>query len=130
MKAKDITLEELKTYDTYGTVGELLEFIKRHNIPMDAKILAQRVEDKYFEKHGWGSVKKQGDEYYSIKRLVDKAKSGEFSDKDRYPKMTQGMIDDILVYEKELSNTLDEYHPIWCPVKYKDDDNLYLDLHY
>jgi len=23
-----------------------------------------------------------------------------------------------------------EYHPIWCPVKYPDDDNLYLDLHY
>lgn len=23
-----------------------------------------------------------------------------------------------------------QYQPIWCPVKYKDDNNLYLDLHY
>lgn len=30
--------------------------------------------------------------------------------------------------ENDLEDT--EYHPIWCPVKYKNDDNLYLDLHY
>lgn len=23
-----------------------------------------------------------------------------------------------------------EYHPIWCPVKYRGDNRLYLDLHY
>ena len=37
------------------TVGELLEFIKTNNIPMDAKVCYQRIEDHYFSKGtGWG----------------------------------------------------------------------------
>jgi hypothetical protein len=31
----------------------------------------------------------------------------------------------------ELDDTMKEqYHPGWCCLKYKDDDNLYIDLHY
>lgn len=36
------------------TVGQLLEFIRENNIPMDAKVLYQRIEDHYFSKGtGW-----------------------------------------------------------------------------
>ena len=34
------------------------------------------------------------------------------------------------ISEEELEDSKDQYHPIWCPVVYKNDTNLYLDLHY
>jgi hypothetical protein len=44
-----------KCYGDYATVGDLLDHIKKHKIPRSAHILYQRIEDAYFEKHGWGS---------------------------------------------------------------------------
>lgn len=35
------------------TVKDLLLFILANKIPLDSKILYQRIEDVYFEKHGW-----------------------------------------------------------------------------
>lgn len=80
------------------TVGWLKKFIEENNIPDESLILVQRVEDVYFEKHGW-------------------SKSSVFKDND----MSLDTNDD---------GFKTEYHRIWSPVKYKDDDNLYLDLHY
>lgn len=70
------------------TVGELKTFIEENNIPDNAKILVERVEDVYFEKRGWSVIKKENDGYIS------------------------------------------EYHPAWCGMKFKGDDNLYIDLHF
>lgn len=80
------------------TVGWLKKFIKENNIPDDAQIFVERVEDVYFEKHGW-------------------SKTSVFKDND----MSLDTKDDSFKTQ---------YHPIWSPVKYKDDNNLYLDLHY
>lgn len=83
------SIEDIKTYEHYFTVDQLLDFIEKNNIPRDSKILTQRVEDFYYENNDWGVVYKEG----------------EFDE-------------------------LEQYSPVWCPVKYNDDDNLYLDLHY
>ena len=37
----------------YLTVGELMAFIRRHNLPDGAKIFYERIEDVYFKKPGW-----------------------------------------------------------------------------
>lgn len=114
------------------TVGYLLNFIKENNISDDAIILTERVKDVYYDKYGWDKqvVRKEGYNYWQNKKLIDKAKSGEFNDKEQYPKITQKEIDSILSMEGRLENDKTQYTAIWCPVKYKDDDNLYLDLHY
>jgi hypothetical protein len=40
-------------------------------------------------------------------------------------------VDDPSKHIHELTDDLkDQYHPAFCCVKYTDDDNLYLDLHY
>ena len=40
-------------------------------------------------------------------------------------------LDDPSQHIQELTDDLkDQYHPVFCCMKYKDDDNLYLDLHY
>ena len=40
----------------YLTVGELKKYLTDY--PDDALVVAQRVEDVYYEKHGWKTLKK------------------------------------------------------------------------
>jgi hypothetical protein len=45
------------------TVGDLLTFLKERDVPLDAKIMVQRVEDKYFngfDISGMDSVRTMG----------------------------------------------------------------------
>jgi hypothetical protein len=118
----------VEKYKHYSTVGQLLEFIEKHNIPMDAKIMIQRVEDVYFEKNGWKTVNKEGYWYHASKSFNDSIDSGELENKDEYPDVTEELL--VKYTEEELENAKDKYYTCWCPVKYEDDDNLYLDAHY
>ncbi len=38
--------------------GQLLDFIYKYQIDRDATIYTQRIEDVYFEEHGWKTKKK------------------------------------------------------------------------
>ena len=40
------------------TVGQLKRWIKEHKIPDDANVYYQRIEDVYFERHGWNTIKR------------------------------------------------------------------------
>ena len=62
---KEISKEELSKYDDFLTVGGLKEFLYKHNFPNNAKVLIERVEDVYYEKHNWGSYLKETD--HSVK---------------------------------------------------------------
>lgn len=47
----------------YGlTVGELLDFINKHNLPRESKVLVERVEDYYFTHRGWTTKDKVQDD--------------------------------------------------------------------
>lgn len=126
---KILTPEEVRNgYELYLTVGKLLEFIEKHDLPKDAKVVFQRIEDRYFEKHGWGVVLKEGFHYHSqVKRNKD-IDNGEFDDPEEYP-LLKGKRPEKFPEDK-LDELKEQYIPIWCPVKYEDDDNLYLDAHY
>jgi len=74
-------------------------------------------------------VLKEGDHYHMVKthnirmeEEIRRRKNGE------HPKYD---LDDPSQHIQELTDDLkDQYHPVFCCMKYKDDDNLYLDLHY
>lgn len=101
MEIKEITKDDLSTrYRGYMTIGDLKEFLNKHNLPDNGKILVQRVEDRYYENHNWGVY----------------LKDGEHTFKDEH-----GNI---------VKETLEQYTPAWCCVKYKDEDMLFIDLHY
>ena len=102
MEIKEITKEELiNRYQYYLTVSRLKEFLNEHNLPDNAKVVIQRVQDVYYEKHNWGVYLKEGEHTF---------------------KDEEGNI---------VKESLEQYHPAWCCVKYKDEDDvLFIDLHY
>lgn len=55
IELKEISKKELTNgYDHFLTVGGLKKFLNKHNLPDTAKVVVQRVEDVYYEKHNWG----------------------------------------------------------------------------
>lgn len=113
------------------TVGQLLEFIKKHQISDDTQIVYQRIEDIYFEKHGWNTVKKEGEAYHRAKKHNEDISSGKYLNKEEYPNITPDFYEKFSVTfsEDELESFKDEYIVVSSPVYY-DDDYLYLDAHY
>lgn len=107
------------------TVGNLIEFINKNNIPMDAKILSQRIEDEYFENHGWESFKKKGELYHQKKEWNEKVKNGKI--KEEYPDIPDELIKEIS--DEEIENFMEQYYEVWCPIKYSNDNNIYLNGH-
>ncbi len=102
------------------TVGELLDFIQKNNIPRDARVFYQRIEDKYFTKLGGEiTVKKEGEHYASALKFNKNIEDGEFENPNLKPHS-----------EEELESFKEQYIVAQAPVKYKDDDNLYIDAHY
>lgn len=75
------------------TVKQLLDFIEKHNIPMDAVVRYERIEDSYFKKGtGWGENSTLKPDDYNI--------------------------------------GTDQYIDAFTPIKYPDDNNLYITAHY
>jgi hypothetical protein len=47
---------------TFPTVGEMLDYIKDENIPRDAVVVVEHLNDSYLVGHGWAFYKcKDGD---------------------------------------------------------------------
>jgi hypothetical protein len=128
-KLKEITKKELKESAFCLTVGRLKEFLDEHNLPDDAIVVVQRIKDVYFEKHGWGVYLKEGDETYRFEQHNEDIKSGKYLDKEKYPNVTKKNLKPFS--KKQIKETMNQYHPAWSCVKYKDDDNvLFIDSHY
>jgi len=107
---REISREDVFDYTDKGycTVGILKEHLEKFNIPDNAPILIQRVEDVYYEKHNWGIYLKKGMDYCmeDHNKLISKD-------------------------PKFLKSMMEQYHPAWSPASYGDDkDILFLDLHY
>ena len=61
MNIKEISKEDLKQYVCYLTVGELKKCLNESNLKDDALVMIERVEDVYYEKHGWRVYLKEGE---------------------------------------------------------------------
>lgn len=100
---KKITKKKLKEgYKHSLTVGRLKKFLTDYNLPDGAKVVVQRVEDRYYENHGW-SVYLKEDPFNS----PVKDENG------------------------NSIKCFCQYTPAWSCVKYADEDDvLFIDLHY
>jgi hypothetical protein len=151
-----IKKEDLFRYTKNGflTVGQLKKFIEQHNIPDNAPIIVERIQDKYYEgvdisgmsgctdtengifpegskSEGWGVYLKAGNSYNHIKtiniRMEEEIVRRRNGEPGKFPKV-ENPKEHIVNLGDDLMN---QYHPVWGPVFYKDDpDVLFLNLHY
>jgi len=129
-----LTEEEVKERFThYLTVGQLKKDIERYGIPDEANVMVQRVEDVYYNTHGWGVLLKKGEHYHNMLSMNENMRE-EIARRERGEEPEYPRIEDPNKYicedEKFLSEMSEQYHPAWCVVGYKDKDFLFLDLHY
>lgn len=133
---REITKDDLEKYrhNGYYTVGQLLKYIQEKlesgELIHDSLVLSQRIEDVYFEKNSWGVVKKEGEHFHYCTEHNRRIEEGHYLNKEDHPDIKGDEPFLNRISEEELEASKDQYHPIWCPVVYKNDDNLYLDLHY
>jgi len=130
MIPNQISEEKLKNgFEFYLTVGKLKQFIEDNNLPDDAKVMIQRVEDKYYDNHNWGSYLKKGEHYHYALQHNKDIENGKYLNKEEYPNINE---DNLIPYtEEELKGSMEQYHPAFCCVYYKDDEDLlFIDLHY
>ncbi len=125
----ELTKEELLEYKQNNlTVGELKKYLVEHDIPDDAMVLVQRVEDVYFEDHYWGVYLKEGEEAYHCRKWNENIKD------KRYLKDHPGLKNMMTPFSEEaIREAHEQYHPVRCCVTYVDDkdnnDFLFMDLH-
>ncbi len=126
---EELTKEDLQKYKNHHlTVGRLKEFIEKHNLPNDALVMIQRIEDVYFEENHWSVYLKDG-------MFVEDAKQwnididNKFLNKEEYPNFDRSEYD--YISEEEIKELKEQYHPAFSCVRYNDDtDLLFIDLHY
>jgi hypothetical protein len=153
--SKEIKLEELQSrFTDFLTVGKLKKALEKY--PDDAKVLIQRVEDRYYDGNdisgmtgllpdgtygilpegskaeGWPVVKKEGAAYHHALHWNE-----EMNDEvlrkiaGEEPHYSFDNPQDRLYTQKQIDELQEEYSPAWGVVHYKDDpNNLYIDLHY
>lgn len=105
---------KITDYKYHCTVGDLLDYIEKYNIPRDGKVLVQRVEDQYFE----------GCDISGMTGTLPDGSVGKLPEGSRATPWST-----IKVPETQPEELKDEYIVAWHPVKH-DDDNLYIDCHY
>lgn len=129
-----LTEKEIKEeYGYYLTVGQLKKDIETYGISDDAHVMVQRVEDVYYNTHGWGVLLKKGEHYHNVLRMNENMREEiarrERGEEPEYPRI-ENPSNYICEDEKLLDEISEQYHPAWCVVGYKDKDFLFLDLHY
>ena len=130
-KVAELSKEDLKKYANghHLTVARLKDFLNEHNLPDDAIVVVQRIEEVYYEKHHWGSYLKKGEHTFHAEQWNRDIESGKFLDKEQFPNMREEIL--IPFTEEQIKESMEQYHPVWSCVRYNDDsDILFLDLHY
>lgn len=127
---KVLSKEELLDYKHYMTVGDLKKFLKENpDISDDSIVVAQRVEDIYYEKHNWGVYKHGGYHYHQSLQWNKDIDSGKYLDKEQYPNIEESNL--VKFTEEDLDQLKNQYHPVWCCFRDKTDEGVvFLDLHY
>ena len=140
---KELTKEDLISFRDHNhlTVGDLKCMIEKYNLPDDAIVLVERVEDKYFEggcdisgmssangilpegsrSSEWGVYLVDGENFYIAKKYNQDVKNGKWDDDPPHPIYT----------EEELKSFKDEFAPAWCCGPYgKEKDIFLIHMHY
>ncbi len=126
---KELTKEEVSGYNEFLTVGKLKEFLYANNLPANARVMVQRVEDVYYQRHNWKVYLKKGLNATQCEEHNAKIASGEYLNKEEYPNIDESLL--VPATEEEIKQSMEQYTPAFCCARYRDDeDMLFIDMHY
>ena len=132
MELNEYTKEELNTsgwLKTALTVGKLKAFLNENNLPDDALVMVQRIEDKYFENNKWGVYLKHGEHSNRLSEHNKDIENGKYLDKSNFPDITPEHL--VPFTQEQIKDAMEQYHPAFSCVKYHDEENLlFIDSHY
>lgn len=126
-----ITPEDLNRYRGHGylTVKSLKEHLKERDYDDDALVMIQRIEDMYYNKNSWSVLLKEGEHYHNAIQMNENMKA-EVERRERGETPEYGMDDPSKYIHPVGEDSMEQYHPAWCCVWYKNDKELFIDLHY
>lgn len=85
------------------TMKDLRQFVMENpNIPGDALVCTERIEDRYFENHGWNTFGFEGHSYRDAIKFNENVVNGEFDDNIK------------TIPKEELENFKDRFFQSWC----------------
>ena len=114
------------------TVGKLKEELYKHPNP-DALVMIERVGDFYYRDGGWESQYKEGFHYNmtmsyneKMREEIERRKNGLEPEYPRMEDPSKHIAEDPIF----LQHMKEQYHPAFCSTRFKDEDHLYINLHY
>lgn len=133
------------------TVQELLDYVRDNNVPMDAELFYERVEDRYFngvdtsgmsgrlpdgslgilpegsKSNGWSVVRKKGYRHYCALQW-NLNLQGKFTDRKNFPDFD---LDNARPHTaEELEEAMEQYITVESACTYQGSRRLYLTAHY
>ncbi len=130
-RPRELSKKELKA-DTslILTVGELKTILNKCNLPDDAPVLVERVEDVYFQVHGgWGVYLRESTLTWLVKQRNKDIQNGKFSIKDMKKQYPLIQAEDLRpATEENIKDTMEQYHPAQSCMA--EDNLLFIKMHY
>lgn len=117
-----------REYEDYLTVGQLLDFIKKNNIPLEGKVFIERVKDFYFSEGGWQVVKKEDYHCAMMRKRNKDIEKGRYDDKEQFPDLDDPKK--YIVPEDFIEESKSQYYPAWCAINFKEENHLFLSAFY
>lgn len=123
----------------FPDVGYLKRYIENNNLPDDAILLVERVEDIYYEQYGWKTFKKTSYLYHKCLNLLNDINHDielQKQDFDTADMKTSMDMEQLLSVKKEIENNnnnieemYEEFTQINQVVYHKENNTLLIYLH-
>jgi hypothetical protein len=112
------------------TLGDIRKFLEKYpDLPDDCLVFSERIEDVYFDKHGWKVLPVKGYWYYSHKDFNEKMQE-EIERRKRGEEPEYSMEDPSKhIVDLEDDNLLEQFVLGNCITKDKN-DNILIYIHY
>jgi hypothetical protein len=108
------------------TIGELKKIIIDNNLQDDAEIFVQIVDASVLSNHGFITLNKKNEHYYSAMGWNNNIDNEVYPLKNGYPHIPKENLKSTKYTSKYLEECVDKYIEADQIVRYKDDNNLYI----
>ena len=110
-------------------MDKLREFVHRNpHLSGDTKVLVERVEDRYFEKHSWSVFKVDNEITYQCEVDNERIENDLENMRKEYPNAPEEFFTKIP--EEIIEESKSQFHPAWHIGTNNENDLVFIHMHY